>query len=91
MGTLGASNNVHASDHDPSLDLISAIIQDPELEGRFPNRAAFVASDSQQFSAFVSEAAHEGRPVVVAFPGGGYMIVESRGSAEQLTGELHLA
>jgi hypothetical protein len=38
----------------------------------------------------VSEAAGEGRPVVVAFPGG-YMIVEGKHSADTLVGELHLA
>jgi hypothetical protein len=53
-----------------------AMVHDPELEGRFPNHAAFVSSDAPHFSAFVSEATGEGRPVVVAFPGGGYMIVE---------------
>jgi hypothetical protein len=40
---------------------------------------------------FVGEAAAEARPVVVAFPGGGYMIVEGRHSADMLVGELHLA
>ncbi len=68
-----------------------AMVHDPELEGRFPNHAAFVSSDSSHFSAFVSEAAAERRPVVVAFPGGGYMIVEGRDSADTLVGELHLA
>lgn len=87
MGALDA----HTSGKDSSLDLIVAIVHDPELEGRFPNHAAFVSSDSPHFSAFVSEAAAEGRPVVVAFPGGGYMIVEGRHSADTLVGELHLA
>lgn len=87
MGALDA----HTSGKDSSLDLIMAMVHDPELEGRFPNHAAFVSSDSPHFSAFVSEAAAEGRPVVVAFPGGGYMIVEGRHSADTLVGELHLA
>jgi hypothetical protein len=39
----------------------------------------------------VIEAAGEGRPAVVAFPGGGYMIVEGKHSADTLVGELHLA
>jgi hypothetical protein len=87
MGTLGT----HIPGQDSSLDLIMAMVNDPELEGRFPNHAAFVSSDSPHFSAFVSEAAGEGRPVVVAFPGGGYMIVEGKHSADTLVGELHLA
>jgi hypothetical protein len=86
MGTLSA----HTPDRDSSLDLIMAMVHDPELEGRFPNHAAFVSSDSPHFSVFVSEAAREGRPVVVAFPGGGYMIVKSKRSADALIGELHL-
>jgi hypothetical protein len=87
MGTL----NTHTPDQDSSLDLIMAMVHDPELEGRFPNHAVFVSSDSPHFSAFVTEAAAEGRPVVVAFPGGGYMIVEGKHSADTLVGELHLA
>jgi hypothetical protein len=87
MGTL----DTHTPGEDSSLDLIMAMVHDPELEGRFPNHAAFVSSDSPHFSTFVSEAAAEGRPVVVAFPGGGYMIVEGRHSADTLVGELHLA
>lgn len=87
MGTL----DTNTPDKDSSLDLIMALVHDPELEGRFPNHAAFVSSDSPHFSAFVSEAAGEGRPVVVAFPGGGYMIVEGQHSADKLVGELHLA
>lgn len=51
MGALDA----HTSGKDSSLDLIMAIVHDPELEGRFPNHAAFVSSDSPHFSAFVSE------------------------------------
>jgi hypothetical protein len=87
MGTL----DTHTPDRDSSLDLILAMVNDPKLEGRFPNHAAFVSSDSPHFSAFVSEAAGEGRPVVVAFPGGGYMIIEGQDSADKLVGELHLA
>jgi hypothetical protein len=87
MGTL----DTHTPDQDSSLDLIMAMLNDPELEGRFPNHAAFVSSDSPHFSTFVIEAAREGRPVVVAFPGGGYMIVEGKDSADTLVGELHLA
>jgi hypothetical protein len=87
MGTL----DTHTPDQDSSLDLILAMVHDPELEGRFPNHAAFVSSDHPQFSAFVGEASGEGRPVVVAFPGGGYMIVEGKDSADTLVGELHLA
>ncbi|HEV2998500.1 MAG TPA: hypothetical protein VGX16_05290 [Solirubrobacteraceae bacterium] len=86
MGTV----DPHTTGGDPSLDLITALIKDPELEARFPDRAAFVSSDSPSFSALVSEAAGEGRPVVVAFPGGGYMILEGRPPAETLVGELHL-
>jgi hypothetical protein len=74
-----------------SLDLIMAMVHDPELEGRFPNHAAFVSSDSPHFSALVNEAAGEGRPIVVAFPGGGYMIIKSQRAADTLVGELHLA
>jgi hypothetical protein len=87
MGTL----DTHTPDQDSSLDLIMAMLNDPELQGRFPNHAAFVSSDSPHFSTFVIEAAGEGRPVVVAFPGGGYMIVEGKDSADTLVGELHLA
>jgi hypothetical protein len=87
MGTL----DTDTPGRDSSLDLIMAMVHDPELEGRFPNRAAFVSSDSPHFSAFVIEAAGERRPVVVAFPGGGYMIVEGKDSADTLVGELHLA
>lgn len=87
MGTL----DVHTPGEDSSLDLIMAMVHDPELEGRFPNHAAFVSSDSPHFSAFVREAAAEARPVVIAFPGGGYMIVEDRSSTDTLVGELHLA
>jgi hypothetical protein len=87
MGTLDS----HPPSGDPSLDLITAMIEDPELEARFPDRCAFVSSDSPHFSKLVSEATGEGRPVAVAFPGGGYMIVEGRQAADKLISELHLA
>jgi hypothetical protein len=87
MGTL----DTHTPHQDSSLDLIMAMVHDPKLEGRFPNHAAFVSSDSPHFSAFVHEAAGEGRPIVVAFPGGGYMIVEGQRSGDALVGERHLA
>ena len=86
MGTLDA----HTPGQDSSLDLIMALIHDPELEARFPDHAAFVSSDSPHFSTLVGEAIREGRPVVVTFPGGGYMTLEGHPPADTLLGELHL-
>lgn len=73
------------------FDLVHAMVDDPALGDRFPDRAAFIASDAPSFSAFVRDARSEGRPIVVVFPGREYLVLEGRETTDTLVGELHLA
>jgi len=76
--------------HEVVFDLVHAMIDDPALGDRFPDRAAFIASDAASFSAFVRDTRNEGRPIVVVFPGREYLVFESEQPANTLVGELHL-
>jgi hypothetical protein len=86
---MGSLDNSTAG-REAVFDLVHAMIDDPELESRLPDRAAFIASDAPSFSAFVRDACNEGRPIVVVFPGREYLIVGGKQAADTLVGELHL-
>lgn len=87
MGSL----DIETAGRGAVFDLIHAMVDDPALGDRFPDRAAFIASDAPSFSAFVRDARKEGRPVVVVFPGSEYLVLEGNETADTLAGELHLA
>ncbi len=87
MGSL----DIETPGREAVFDLVHALVDDPAFGDRFPDRAAFIASDAPSFSAFVRDARNEGRPIVVVFPGREYLVVEGAQTADTLVGELHLA
>ena len=86
MGSL----DIETAGREAVFDLVHAMVDDPTLGERFPDRAAFIASDAPSFSAFVRDARNEGRAVVIVFPGREYLVVEGDQTADRLVGELHL-
>lgn len=62
---------------DLAVQKVIAGIKDEEVEARYPNRSHFIAADHPEHGAMATRALGEGDPVVLVFPDGYELLIQT--------------
>lgn len=62
---------------DLAVEKVIAGIEDRDVEARYPNRSHFIAADHPEHGAMARRALGEGDPIVLVFPDGYELLIET--------------